>query len=569
MNFSEQELFTLHGLKENPNEAAHLHQAGILFWKKLEDQVLSCIREKKNLDEFLTREYDFVNFGISPEVLEQAQSPIDRMRASLKPGRYLKMMQVSDWILEMYSKIISGDRREALQNEIKIAHLQIQRFEEGIKNAQQLRKDILFKKLGEKIPVEKCAKPIDLLEHADNLRRRHLKIKKLSSKGVFIPVADKRKNFELEKEFSANIEQVGHFLLSVDSTESMTAIKRSAGQIEELINKIFDTEDAIVRLTDEMTAVAKKQLTVSPAEIEAALRTELDYVKDLTRLSAKRLHRESCCFMKTGDPCFTMKEIDDCIDRIMEFDPEIVHNQRVALFGLPSVLIVPGYGSALYDWKNNRIIVPLTAPGGNFMASIASGMIEYRMDVDEDKGLLLSYNKLPRHKDVKSVFHLKGELTKDYISWMTSEYKGYKTLPKEERKWFEQEVAPNKNEIAVPLEYRPFMLAGEAFIEKWKKTESLLAQGPEACPADVLWAASILLYLQGKFSQSMEMLLLLIRKDPDRPIAYYNLGHTCEKLMRKSEAIQFFGEYCKRNPQSWWAAAAMEHVRRLQTGHAA
>jgi tetratricopeptide (TPR) repeat protein len=272
--------------------------------------------------------------------------------------------------------------------------------------------------------------------------------------------------------------------------------------------------------------------------------------------------------MKPGDTYFTMKDIDDSIDRIMEFDPEIVHNQRVALFGLPSVLIVPGNGSALYDWKNNRIIVPLIPPGGNYMASIAAGMIEYRLDVDEDKHLLTSYNKLSRHKDVKSVFHLKAELVKDYIVWMTSEYKGYKTLPKEERKWFEQEIAPKKNEIAVPLEYRPFMLAGEAFNEKCSETESLLAKEPEACPADVLWTASILLYQQGKFNQAMEMLMILIRKDPERSIAYYNLGHTCEKLMRKQEAIQFFGEYCKRNPQSWWAGAAMEHVRRLQTGHA-
>jgi tetratricopeptide (TPR) repeat protein len=308
-------------------------------------------------------------------------------------------------------------------------------------------------------------------------------------------------------------------------------------------------------------------MTVSPVQMEAEMRAEIDYVKELTRLTAKRLHQESCCFIRPGDACFTIDEVDDCIGRIMEFDPEIVHNQRVALFGLPSILIVPGNGGALYDWKNNRMIVPLLAPVGNFMASIASGMIEYRMDVDEDKRLLLSYNKLSRHKDVKSVFHLKAELTKDYITWMVSEYKGYKILPKEERKWFEHEIAPNKNEIAIPLEYRPFMLAGDAFNEKCRETESLLAQGTEACPVDALWTASILFYQQGKFSQAIEMLLTLIGRDPRRSMAYYNLGHTCEKLMRKSDAIRYFGDYCKHNPQSWWAAAAMEHIRRLQTGH--
>jgi len=569
VNFSEQDLATLHALKENPPEAAHLRQADIVYWKNLEENIFNCIREKKEIKEILEQDYDCVNFGISPEVLENASSISDCMRGSIKPARYLRILQVSDWIIEIHLKIISGDRGEALKKQKTISQMQIQRLEEEIKNAQRTRKELLLKELGEKAPAEKCVKHTTLLEHADDLRRQILKIKKMSSKGIFIPVADKRKNFEMEQEFTTAMDQASRFVSSVDTSESASTIKKTSGQIDELIAKIFETEDAITRINDEITAVAKRQQTISTAEIEAALRTELDYVKELTRLAAKRLHRENCGFMRPGDSCFTMKDVDDCICRIMDFDPAIMHNQRVALFGLPSILLIPGHGNALYDWKYNRIVVPLMAPGGNFMASVAAGLIEYRLDVDEDKRLLVSYNKLTRHKDVKSVFHLKSELTKDYITWMTSEYKGYKILPKEERKWFEHEIAPNKNEIAVPLEYRPFMLAGEAFTNKCKETESLLSKGLDACAPEVLWTASVLFHLQGNFAQALEALTVLVRKDTQRTIAFYNLGQTCEKLMRKQEAIQFFGEYCKRNPQSWWASAATEHIRRLQTGQAA
>jgi hypothetical protein len=568
MNYSEQALSTLHGLKENPNDSAIQRSAGTLYWNCIEENIFNLIREKKEIGEFLVQEYDFLNFGISPEMLENAQAIGARMRASNTPARHLKVLLVSDWIKETYLKIISGDRLDALEKEQKFALQQIQRFEQEIKTAQQLKKDILAKELGGKMPADIYAKNISLLDRADEMFRLNLKVKRMSSKGVFIPVDEKRKNCKMQQEHTTCIEQIGRFMGSISSPESSSTMKQCAEQIEENIVKTLDTEEAIARIKNEMSEVSKKQQDLSPAEIEAAMRKELDYVKDLTRLSAKRLHRESCCFMKPDDACLSIKDINDCIDRVMEFDPEIVHNQRVMVFGLPSILIIPGNGSALYDWKNNRIIVLLSTPGGNLMASIASGMIEYRLDVDEDKQLLTSYNKLPRHKDVKSVFHLKNELAKDYIAWMISEYKGYKTLPKEERKWFEQEIAPNKNDIAIPLAYRSFMLAGEAFNDKCKEIETLLAKGLDACAPEVLWTASILFYQQGKFNQAMEALLALIGKDPLPPIPYYNLGHTCEKLMRKQEAVKFFGEYCKRNPQSWWAAVATEHIRRLQTGHA-
>jgi len=96
---------------------------------------------------------------------------------------------------------------------------------------------------------------------------------------------------------------------------------------------------------------------------------------------------------------------------------------------------------------------------------------------------------------------------------MTSEYKGYKTLPRKSGSGSNRKSPPIKTRSR-SLEFRPFMLAGDAFNDKCRETESLLAQGTDACSADVLWTASILFYQQGKFSQAMEALAALIRKDP-------------------------------------------------------
>jgi tetratricopeptide (TPR) repeat protein len=283
------------------------------------------------------------------------------------------------------------------------------------------------------------------------------------------------------------------------------------------------------------------------------------------KLTAKRLHTESCPFVRDGDAYFTYREISACLDRVLEFDPGIFHNGRAALFGKPFVLLVPGTGNALYDWKNNVIIVPLVPPSGNFMASLACGAVEYRLDTDEDKKLLTTYNQLPQHQNVKSLFLLRSELTKDYITWMTSEYRGYKNLSRETRKWFEHEIAPSKNDIYVPPEFRPFALSTEQFTAILDACEARLAGGVDGAAEDDLWTGGILNYQRGKFERSAELLKALVARFPTNHRAWYNLGHVFMKLMCKQEALRVFLEYAKLNPQSWWTGVVMDNVRKLQT----
>ena len=556
-------------LKAAPSEAALLRDAGILYWNLIEENVLRCIREKSDLGEFFRLEYDFVNFGASSESLDNAAETGQRIRSGCGVQRPIKTYMVSDWLSEVYVKCMAGDRKEALRKEVTLAAMQVWRLERDVVSLQQQRRDSIIKECGGAMAPDVLSRQIEKMETADALFRQNRKIIKNSSKGVFIPATEKRKHFEREKEYTDCCDYVDRFLSSIQTPETLASVKQCAARIRENLIGVIDGEDAIGRLEKEAAEVAKKQQTISAAELSAAMSKEIEYLRELVTLSAKRLRIESCAMFKPGDAYFTVKEAGDCIDRILEFDPRLFNNPRVSLFGIPSILLVPGVGNALYDWKNNRIVLPITAPSGNFMASVAYGMIEYRLDVDESRQLLASYNKLPRHADQKSIFHLKNELTKDYITWMTSEYRGYKNLAGEVRKWFEHEIAPNKNEIAVPLELRPFYLTTETFKKKLEEIESLLAKGVGDCPMDALWTGSILYYQHGKIERAMELLKALLAKNKDHVAALYNVGHACMKLMRKQEAVDFFSEYCKRNPQSWWATVAMEHIRRLQTGYAA
>jgi hypothetical protein len=564
------------GLKENPTDPAYLRDAGILYWTILEEEVVRHVHEKLDLQAFLSKEYAFVNYGITAEVLDNASEITEAFRAEVErdvkaADEHLKIYSVTDWLLDSFTKTVSGDKKEALEKEIKQTEVYIKRLENEISGIEQQRKETvltgLYKDCVPDLLPAAVQANIEKIQMADNLHRQNLKTKKTISKGIFLSVKDKRHYCEQEKEHAALLEQIEGFLSTIESRETIAAVKHNTSQINENYAKIIDCEDAIAGIHCEISEVAKKQQRISSLEIEAAIRKEMEYVRDLVKLSAKRLHNESSSILRPEDKYFSIKELTSCIDRVVEFDPGIFNNSRVSIFGLPGVLLVPCNGNALFDWKNNMIIVPLVPPAANFMASIAFGMIEYRLDVDEEKQLLTSYNKLPQHKDVRSIFSLKNELTKDYISWMTSEYKGYKILPKEVRKWFEHEVAPNKNEIATPLKYRPFLLASEEFNKKAKEVEALLKDDLGACPESVLWAGSILSFHQGRFDRCLELLKALILKNPGHLTALYNAAQACMKLMRKQEAVDYFNEYYKRNPQSWWASVAMEQIRRLQTGH--
>jgi tetratricopeptide (TPR) repeat protein len=249
----------------------------------------------------------------------------------------------------------------------------------------------------------------------------------------------------------------------------------------------------------------------------------------------------------------------------MEFDPKVFQNERTVHFGKPGVLLVPGNGNALYDWKHNQIVVPLVPYQKNFMASIASGIIEYRFDTDEDKKLLHSFNLLPENKNIKSVVQLKTKLIKEYTIWMTSEYTGFRVLSTLSKKWFEREIAPDRTAIFTPFHYQPFELPAAEFQKLVEKARGE-AQDRKSAPPDALWTASILEYQVGNFEKAYECCSELTKRDPERVFAWYNLGHIAAKVMRKSEAIEAFNQFIRRRSQSWWTAVAYDQVRQLQVG---
>jgi tetratricopeptide (TPR) repeat protein len=533
------------------------------YWAYISDSFAECVRYKKDLHTVISEMKDLIDFGLCPEMLENSEEVKAQISGPETSSGPLKINLLSSFIEERLSTILQESSRERIEKEIDLAVMEKSRFEREIKSFQENRKQLLLSAFGSS---SKTASITEMMETVDTLQRSSLEMKKNTARGTFMTVEKKREHFVREKSILDQQGKIDRFLSS-DPGQKETAeqIGQQTKEILQIVQQVIDLNVSISKMREDIERIEREQREISGLELENRIRLEIDYLKDLVRLSARRLHASSCPLLRKDDAFFTFDNLGTCLERVMEFDPRVFQNERTVHFGKPTVLLIPGNGNALYDWKNNQIMVPLVPHQKNFMASIASGIIEYRFDTDEDKTLLLSFNLLPENKTIKSVVQLKSKLIKEYTLWMTSEYTGFRVLSTLEKKWFEREIAPSRNEIYMPFNYQPFELPAAEFQKLHRKVDVKL-QDRQNAPLDTLWIASILEYQLGKFEKSYELISEVVKRDPDRDFAWYNLGYIAMKVMRKKEAVDAFNQFIKRHSQSWWTSVAHDQVRQLQMG---
>ncbi|MFP4415817.1 MAG: hypothetical protein ACOC4C_01395 [Fibrobacterota bacterium] len=566
MKFDSSAQKTIHSFLQDPSNSRAIYELGALYWSLIIDTTGDILREQKDIDSFIDQHKCFLDYGIIDEIVDLKAPEFDSLTVPAPSFSHLKVHLFSDWMKDTVETICEGSSKKYIQRDTKAAKIQLRRIEKEISRVQDSRKQLLFQHLGNS---ESSRKNIEMyaekLCETDQLCLQNLRTKKAIAAGIFFSVDRRREFVQRENDLQKQIQRKENLFSRVQSKEDRMAITNIEKHLGELSNAVVDLEETIRKFEQQLEEIEQKQSNISPVEIANRTAREIEYIRDLVKLSAKRLRLESCPVLRPGEKFFSLQTLHDCLERILEFDPLIFCNDRVSYLGKPSFLLVPGNGNGVYDWKNNQIVIPLMPPGGNFMGSIAAAMVEYRFDVDEDKKLLGSFSKLPSQKNTRSLFQLKERLTKSYIIWMTSEYKGFRVLPKEIKHWFEREIAPDRNDIYCPPQFRSFNMSS-------KEVGTLLAQIEErmqqdgSFDTDEFWTASILTFQQGEYTKAFEYINSFIQRRPETIFGYYNLGHMAMKVTRKQQAIEAFSEFIKRNPQTWWAGTARDHVRRLQVG---
>jgi hypothetical protein len=534
------------------------------YWSMIADWVCSMVGEPDKFFIHLKEIENLIDYGICTEITGSTVEIRAMVNDVARTGYSLNIIMFSDWLNSLFAKIMQGDRKEVLEKELHRCEFQKKNRSHELENLQSERKSCILNLLDESTRKAK-GRLIDDLVKMDDLMYSSLQMKKAIALGTFFSVVQKREHFDREKQLQKEVNWFNTFIDTQTNKEGVSEAHKIQDKVVETLTSIIEVEVAMEKIKSDIIAIEKLKQEVSPAEIESRLRKEIEYMRDLSKLAAMRLKLTPCPVLTNEQKLFTIGKIKECFDRIQEFDPEVFHNDRVSLFGKPSVLLIPGTGASVFDWKNNMLIVPIVIPGSNPTASIATGVVDYRLDVDEDRNFISSYNQIAERKTVRSTVELRNLLAKDYVAWMTSEYSGFRVLSKLVKDWFEHSVAPSKNEIYTPPQYQTFALSPTEFEAQFKEIESMVLQGEISAIDDTnLWSGSILYYQKGVFEKSLELLKVLLMRKPDAGIIWYNAGMIAMKLMRKPEAIDYFNLYANRYPQTWWARTARDHLRRLQ-----
>jgi tetratricopeptide (TPR) repeat protein len=568
MDFDENELTIIRKFLDDPKAPGAMTTLSPLYWKHIRKRLSTIINGKEDVNAFIEQERLFIDSGITEALSgDNYQALVDKVGSAPIEYPHLKIIPISTWLIESIRVVLKGDRKVLVEREIKSAEQEIQKLHAEVVASQETRKTILLQHLTADPALQsdhRIYTQVERLVETDHLHFTAMKTKKAIARGSFLSVDERRSHAQrevvLSKERAQNEALVNH----IRALKDRNSLHSLGTTIEKLFAEIIDLEHENGKRRQMITAIEEKQSTISPAEMEDSISQEWDYLRDMVKLSAKRVQSENAPFLLNVCPLFVSADIRACFDRILEFDPRIFQNDHARSNGKPYILTSPGNGNAIYDWKNNRFIVPLVPPAGNFQASVATAIVEYRFDVDTDKKLLNSFWKIPEHKEIKTLFQIKTKFIKEYITWIVSDTKGYKVLSKDLRKWFEQEIAPSRTDIYVPPELINGAMSADEFNTLMKTTISTIERKKNECTVEELWTASILTYQSGQFAQAYDYMVALLIKDPAHIFGCYNFAFVSIKTGRKSEAIKAFGEFVKLNPQSWWASVANDYLRKLQ-----
>jgi hypothetical protein len=565
MRWSDEAQETISRYLEDPANPSAQRDLGSMYWRVLAAGLGEQIRTNADWEGYINENKEFIDFGFVPEIRESlgegAVAPAGTKDCALQ------VQYMSDWLKMVIERMRGNFREETLRGDIRTTEIQAKRLTGDLAGMQESRRDMLLQQLssaeGGRLDDTTRAQ-ISELTKTDEMTLNMMRARREVSRGAKLSIADRQKMVHKEMEFQ-KVQARGEALLSrVQGEAFKSELRNTVRQINEIFTQRVAQEEKIARLEAEIASIHEQRETMPAGEQENRITAEIEYVRDLIRLSAKRLRVQSCSILRPEELYFGLAQVRECLDVIFEFDPKILRNDRVSFMGKPSVLIIPGNGSALYDWKNNCFVVPLAPPGGKFMESIVAAIIEYRLDVDEEKNLLHAYCKLPHLKAVRSVIQIKANFAKDYTMWLMSESKGYKVMNKDTRAWFEHMIAPSKNEIYCPPQYQEFAMSQAEFKKLVTETEERLSNISltEAPPSD-LWAASIFSYQLAKYERSLECIKAYVQMSPQVPFGHYNLAQISLKAGNKSDAAVGFAEFAKQNPRSWWASVAQDYLRKL------
>ncbi|MBI4567323.1 MAG: hypothetical protein HY719_02890 [Planctomycetes bacterium] len=306
-------------------------------------------------------------------------------------------------------------------------------------------------------------------------------------------------------------------------------------------NKIFKEEHEVKAIND--------------SKCKEDLRGAVNFNKALMTISARKAGITPNAMPMKKVRFIKPDEIRAALAHIEDYDPNVFNNRRVKKTGRPEVVLCPGTGNGVYDFVNDRLLLPTMVPREP-LESTAAAVCMYRDDIDQqlnERAMISAFKRdIKEHGKIRSAIKLRQLFFKYYLIWMVKEAKGIASLGREERAWFEYRIAPKKLEPRTPVELRNLNAKDMRAIRDQVAAKSPLAG------EDHQKLAILSFHLEEK-DKALAHIMEAYKQLPTSSDVLLNVG-IIHKAMNK-DAKPYLQKYLTSAEQSWWTKKAQELMR--------
>ena len=408
------------------------------YWELLFTILEAQTKNNPSSLSFDTQERLFIDLGFIPGIVNINKDFRPDIFLNTKcNGGIFPTMTFSDYIAYYWSMIMGNDAPEsviapnlegrisALQENLLASQsernnnlLEIAKSYPTNLNLNQLSLDLS----NLLIPAMKVNMRVPEYREGDEITRQNLAKQRKAyidaEKAILLFVSAAQKN----QENPLPLPQYEKFLALHDNTK-IIAKKILYSQIDRI--KIARRSKKITDACSGMTPQMKS------AQLKDALVKKRDYLT----VPAKNARVDTSLLCQPDSMPIDYKKNSAELENIASMDIEMFNVPRVRMYGIPTVIFVPGQGLGTYDWSDHSILIPAFPVGGEDK-SLSYALGTFRWDSDEDRKLKTPYEQQIKDNRKKSLLALAQSFCKDYSLWITKEKKGYRILPRETHKVF-------------------------------------------------------------------------------------------------------------------------------------
>lgn len=552
-------------LREKEREAKH--RINSLYWQVVFERVAQRIQSKPNehlsfdATDRLLLDFGWVDDRLCPSASLAAED--------LPKDAPFRVLYPSEWLAEEEARFLEMENRGKLDTHARNIGDEVSKTEEDLRACLRAREQILGK-----VPQ---GEPILRLysELEDNRVRVHTLERMRRQRSLT------REEVNLLAESNRNLARI-----TPGIQQALKTIEEARAELEKIHEQVFtlhrrrlDLDDRHKSSRSEL-AKADDLYQARLAERRVHMEEKLVELREDIKLCAKwaRTEAHSCLF--TPVKLNSRRDVVETVYAIEDFDPTLFDNRRVERGGRPTFVLTPGVGHGSYDFRSNTIVLPIVSPRDR-LESVAYAIALYRRDLDKvanDGKLWESFFSDQVWRGIKdrerpTRFPAQmAEFVTDYVLWVTREAKGMMVMDSEIRRWFEQNIAPDKRAPMIPRDLR-----GVRPADRITKAQELRKDlnGANAYKIGVLaWQSGRVGDAHGWFvkagtmdTESLEILWALgvLHSLPDQDLKSGDSGalKTMSLRERLGKAKEAFDKFVKLSKPSWWLLKAQDHLRKI------